>query len=166
MDRDGDAEMEDDMGSPLATPSLLAHGKRCVGEESEAEPARSRPRLQHVEAREDIEFDVSEVFSCPRVSKMAAAMGLRRGYALDVKEVDEITARRLNADLPRDRAFLRKLQRRRKSRLLVASPTEMDSELREGALSQLRVAVDACRTQHKLGLYFILEQPLAAASWQ
>ena len=61
-DQDGDAQMQDDMGIPLATPNLLMPSKRSAEDETGQEPARGRPRLElpQGDRRQQSEFDVSE----------------------------------------------------------------------------------------------------------
>ena len=90
------------MGIPLATErEVRTNLKREKEEErdTDLEPAAAKARLENISdmpheasgQETPAEFDVSEIFSPPRVSAMAGEMGLRPGYSLDCTWQDEKT---------------------------------------------------------------------------
>ena len=127
---------------------------------------------------EAVEFDVSEIFSAPRVALLASEAGLRGGYSIDCRWQDRITGKQWDLMQARDQAQLWGVLRRHPSRLLLASPpctsfsalqrlrkTKMPEKQRREGLTLLEVAVKACRLQMWGGNHFILEHPAGADSW-
>ena len=119
-----------------------------------------------------------ELFSPPRVSVVAAEVGLRGGHCLDKVWHDRVTDRCWDLTRKRDQGQLWGLLRRRPTHLLMASPpyttssalqrlrkSEMPEEERRLGIELLEVAVKACRMQMKSGNFFILEHPAGASSW-
>ena len=72
-------EVSDDMGIPLATADQMVKrsAEHAGGDD---EPKAIRQRLEHVNL-EDYEFDVSEIFTCPRIVTIAEKIGLQPGYS-------------------------------------------------------------------------------------
>ena len=70
----------------------------------------------------DSEFDVSELFSVPRSCELAAELGSRSGYSLDLVHKEHITGQRWNFSRLQERSRLWNLLRQKMSKLLVASP--------------------------------------------
>ena len=171
------------MGIPLATEMSTETSRKREVEPMPGEPgpAAARPRLENIENMNEkgFEFDVCELFSPPRVCKLAAEAGWRAGYSLDKECADEVTGKSWDFTQTREQAQLWGLLRRRPTRLLVASPpcttfsslqhlrkTIMpDKERREGQ-EMLAVAAKACMMQVKNGGQFIFEHPAGASSWQ
>lgn len=122
QDGDGDEMMDD--GIPLATPEAInMSGKREATEVGDDEGKRRRPRLQCLnELSDGVEFDISEVFSVPRMTLTSKKRGLRAGYSLDETKVDVITGKKWDLSSSRHLASLWSLLKNRPSRLLVASP--------------------------------------------
>ena len=130
-------------------------------------------------ATADCEFDVSEIFSAPRVCSIAKEKGRKPGFSIDIAQEDAVTGKSWDLSKQRDQSMLWGLLRRRRSRLLIASPpcktfsrlqflrkTQMADSESENGEKLLHAAVKACRMQHKMGLYFILEHPETATSWK
>ena len=124
------------------------------------------------------EFAVSEIFSPPRTSQRARERSRRGGYSLDCEYADPITGRKWDLDDPRDVSKFWSLRKTRRSKLLIASPpcrtfSQLEHLRREprpeeeykAGRRMLRVAVEACKRQHEEGLWFILEHPRGASSW-
>ena len=124
-------------------------------------------------------YDFCEIFSSPRVCKIAEEVGMRGGYSLDVSWRDEVTGRSWNFLEEANQHRLWGLLKKSRPRLLVASPpcttfsslqnlrkTSMPDADRRQGLALLEVAVKACRLQHRAGHYFMLEHPLTASSWR
>ena len=175
-----DGEGDPDMGVPLATESTLVNIRKREADTGEevSEPAAVRPRLENLDV-ESAEFDISELFSPPRVSIVAEEAGLRGGYCLDKTCVDHVTGKSWDLNRQRDQAQLWGLLRRRPTRLLIASPpcttfsslqrlrkTAMPEAERLEGLELLKVAVKACQMQAKSGNLFLLEHPAGASSWK
>ena len=57
------------------------------------EPARTRQRIALLGHTGDTEFDVSEIFSAPRVCPLAEQEGFRRSYSIDVMHADKVTGK-------------------------------------------------------------------------
>lgn len=140
------APMEQDSGAQQSAASgsgaLIPSGKRP---DSSAEEARTsatqnpagtsaakKARLQHLggPAEDDIPMqegsttkrpDVSEVYSPPRVTAMARAMGMNAGWALDLRTVDA-NGRKWNFEDPSRRTEALRLVRETTPRVLIGSP--------------------------------------------
>ena len=102
----------DDMGIPLASEKVMGEkrrerdpadepaktklridvGKRTADIAEEEGRESRRQRLEHLSGGQ-CEFDVSEIFSVPRVCLVAKEFGWRSGYSIDIREGDEITGR-------------------------------------------------------------------------
>ena len=169
------------MGIPLATDDVMgseAKGKKEEEEDSGA-PKATRQKLECVFHLEDkTEFDVSEIFSRPRVCSIARDLSLRAGFSLNSETKDTHTDKSWNFLHKKEQARLMTLKAKRPSQLLVVSPPSemfmsqqrtgrvgtMQEEIDQGVLL-LRVAVRVCRFQMKSGRHFIFEHPREASSW-
>ena len=69
------------MGIPIADASMAL--KREVEQDGHGEPTAQRMRIEHAESTDNkYEFDVSGIFSQPRVCEVARARGLEAGPVL------------------------------------------------------------------------------------
>ena len=176
-----DVVIGDDMGIPLATDDVMgSEAKRKKEEEEDSgAPKATRQKLEcvfHLEGK--TEFDVSEIFSRPRVCPIARDLSLRAGFSLNSETKDTHTDKSWNFLHKKEQARLMTLLAKRPSQLLVVSlPSEMfmsqqrtgrvgtmQEEIDQGVLL-LRVAVRVCRFQMKSGRHFIFEHPREASSW-
>ena len=147
-DKEGDTVMEDDLGIPLATPTQMMSSKRAIDQDENEEPEKQRARLAGLEVEgrgvegtsaaggkgkdvegisarnleSELEFDVSEIFSRARVTKVAEKFNLRGGYALDILEKDIVTGKAWDLDKDKFQGQLWSLLAKVKSRLVVATP--------------------------------------------
>ncbi len=126
--------------------------------------------------------DVAEIYSPPRVTKIASDMGLRPAWALDLTQVDPADG------LPWD--FSSKVKRRRarelleadKPLMLIACPMcghfstlmnwnyasmsqEKAEEMLKAAMQHLKFALELCLVQYRAGRLFLFEHPAGASSW-
>ena len=155
---------------PVVVRQRLEGGKREAERDREPAGDHRRQRLDHLTGDVDVKaasqecaYDVCEIFSPPRVCKIATEMGMRGGYSLDMTWRDEVTGRPWNLLEEKNQHRLWGLLKKSRPRLLVASPPDAD---RRQGLALLEVAVKACRLQHRVGHYFMLEHPLTASSWR
>ena len=167
----------DDMGIPLATDDVVgSEAKRKKEDEEESgAPKATRQKLEcvlHLEGK--TEFDVSEIFSRPRVCPIARDLSLRAGFSLNSETKDKFWIFMHKKEQVRLMTLLAK----RPSQLLVVSPPSemfmsqkrtgrvgtMQEEMDQGGLL-LRVAVRGCRFQMKSGRHFIFEHPREDSSW-
>ena len=127
-------------------------------------------------------IDVSEVYSQPRMTKMAESLGLKKGFALDLLTNDEAG---VPWDLSRPEVQQKALTLLEETKpwLLVVSPPctvfsplqrwnftkmeehEVEKRLKEG-MSHLAFAVLMCVKQAKAGRKYMIEHPAPASSWQ
>ena len=130
------------------------------------------------ESKKQIEVDISEIFSPPRVTLVAKKRGLRGGYAADVNHIDPRTGRKWDLGSGGDKEAFQKMRAKCPSKLLIASPPctafsrlqtfnggARPDQLREGR-DLLRTAIEECRRQHVQGRWFIFEHPKLATSWK
>ena len=111
----------DDMGIPLATDDVMgSEAKRKKEEEEDSgAPKATRQKLEcvfHLEGK--TEFDVSEIFSRPRVCSIARDLSLRAGFSLNSETKDTHTDKSWN--------FLHKKQQATPTMTL--SPGQLNSE--------------------------------------
>ena len=199
MEQDSGAQQSAASGSGAPIPS----GKRP---DSSAEEARTsatqnpagtsaakKARLQHLggPAEDDIPMqegsttrrpDVSEVYSPPRVTAMARAMGMNAGWALDLRTVDA-NGRKWNFEDPSRRTEALRLVRETTPRVLIGSPMctafsqlqalnrrKLGETLWRARIEEAtRHLVFCCALyfeQMKRGDYFLHEHPAGASSWQ
>ena len=129
---------------------------------------------------QEAEYEVSELFSPPRVSKRAREVhGLRGGWSFDVRAEDPVTGERWDLLQRRRRIQARGLLRETGTELLVCSPPctafsalqnlnpgSMTPQKMEEAVSLVKFSMQMCRQQMDLGRYFVYEHPLGASSWK
>ena len=126
--------------------------------------------------------DVSEIYSPPRVIAMAARMGLRPGFALDLTVIDPDDGLPWDFDNPKKRAKAMAKVREEEPTLLIGSPMcrafsnlqtmnfgRMDrakvQELLAHGIMHLRFCISLYREQMRGGRYFLHEHPDFAKSW-
>ncbi len=129
------------------------------------------------------EFDVAEVYSPPRITKMARRMGLKAGWALDLTEVDPEDNQPWDFSIEEKMKRAKKFVDQDKPTMLIVCPMcgpfsklqevfdypkfskeDVETKLRE-ALEHLRFAIDLCLQQHEQGRFFLFEHPASASSW-
>ena len=123
--------------------------------------------------------DVAEVFSPPRTAARARERGLRGGWSLDLQCEDPWTGRPWDLGDESTREAARRLLRRTRPKLLVASPpctvfSQMqnlnggprDKVKYEEAVGLLAFAVELCELQAHAGRKFVFEHPAFASSWK
>ena len=127
------------------------------------------------------QMEVAEVYSPPRVTKMARRMGLRAGWSLDLTTCDENGRPWDFNDKSMRNAAVRKLLKDR-PRLLMGSPmcgpfssmnninySRMSTAEKEQRLAYGRKHLEFCMQLYELqwreGRYFVHEHPEAASSW-
>jgi hypothetical protein len=151
---------------------------RLRGMNIRMEGRRIIKEISRVEKRIAVEFDVSELFSCPRTVELAAKQGLRAGYSVDKKWVDGVSGKAWDLTRQEDKVAFGRLRNRRRSKLLVVSPpcTKLSilQNLRKGgvpmaeweeAVDLANFGVEACGDQLEDGGYFILEHPVTSRIW-
>jgi hypothetical protein len=126
---------------------------------------------------------VAEIYSPPRVARMAERMGMASGWSLDLTEVDPDDGQPWNFSKPDKRAKAKKKLLEDKPALLVACPmckefstwNDLNSEYRTDevvrdkiteAVSHLQFALELCREQLKAGRLLLFEHPCGASSWE
>ena len=131
----------------------------------------------------DVHSHVSEVYSPPRVTGLAAGMGLIPGMALDLSVVDPDDGKPWDFNDSQKRAKVLKRVFTERSLLLIGSPMcssfsslqnlnwgRMDPEEVERVKSygkkHLEFACKLYALQDEMNLYFLHEHPSSATSWQ
>ncbi len=135
-------------------------------------------------ARQDVQkFDkaVAEVYSPPRITRMAKQMGLSTAWALDLTENDPDDGQPWDLSKPEKRKKAMQLQDRDKPLMVIASPMcgpfstlqnlnlkKVDPEERRKAIAEailhLRFTAILCNRQARDGRLFMAEHPVGAAS--
>ena len=127
--------------------------------------------------------DVAEMYSPPRITKMAHKLGLRDGWALDLTEVDPDDGKAWDFNDESKRNKAKKMLKTDKPMMLIMSPmcgpfsklqelfnyphqdrSEVEEKIKE-ALIHLRFTVELCLMQHEAGRLFLFEHPASASSW-
>ena len=125
---------------------------------------------------------VSEVWSPPRVTKLAAEYGLNPGFALDL-QVDDENGQPWDFDKAEQREKCLNMIREQKLQFVIGSPMctafsileglnkwRMDSKkwnaLWEKGVRHMRFAVKIYRMQAHEGRWFLHEHPNSASSWK
>ena len=126
--------------------------------------------------------DVSEIYSPPRVTATAAAMGLRPGFALDLTVVDEDDGTPWDFSKPEKRQKATKMLDASKPFMLIVSPMcgpfsaiqnlnyiqmqkdDVKTKL-TAAMTHIKFCIDLCLKQHLDGRLFLFEHPAGASSW-
>ena len=126
--------------------------------------------------------DVTEIYSPPRVTKLAKQYGLQPGVAMDITTCDD-TGQPWDFCCPKQRAKALRLVRQQQPLLLVGSPMctawsilqglnahRHDPGWLDNLRQQSRVHLEFCTKlygeQVKHGRYFLHEHPASAASWK
>ena len=128
--------------------------------------------------REQVEFDVAEMFSRPRTTQLCRRFNLKAGYSADRRHCDEITGKTWDFNKKEDVKEFKRMRKRRRVGMLVVSPpctklsvlqnlrkTEMTQEEWEEAIRLAALGIEVCREQHKEGLGFVLEHPRSSKIW-
>ena len=128
-------------------------------------------------------FHVTEIYSPPRVVKMAKKMGLVPGLSLDLTTIDEDDGQPWDFSKKEKRDKARDLVRNKKHLLLVLSPMctafsilqrmnypkldpqEVEKYMKD-ATTHLEFCMDLCEIQTEQGMYFLFEHPWTATSWK
>ena len=126
--------------------------------------------------------DVGEVYSPPRVTKIASDMGLRPAWALDLTELDPSDGLPWDFSCEAKRRRAKKLLMEDKPLMLIACPmcgpfstimhwnyaemSEIEAKQKlSAAMEHLKFAVELCLTQYQAGRLFLFEHPVGASSW-
>ena len=162
--------------------SSSSSSKSDADQEEEQEPPRKKSRKQELQALqgEDRNFEVCEIFTPPRVTKRLKdrpGSDLRAGWSVDKHYVDPVTGRSYDLTNRRDQREVKRMLRRDKPLMLIASPscalvsvatltggpTEVETAQ---AQEMLRFAMELCEVQRRDGRDYIFELPQSARSWQ
>ena len=169
---EGGGELDAEPKLSLETCKMLESGL----DEIEKQDAQSRScDVMIISQRNLSEEEVAEVFSIPRVSKAAKAVGLKCGSAYDIKTGVDLASKK-----ERDRVQ-RELRVSKPKLLIVCPPCEPFSPLQnfrkhwdsrewlkklyQGKIF-LRYAMQLCEEQMGRGDLFVFEHPLHAKSWK
>ena len=125
--------------------------------------------------------DVSEIYSPPRMTRIAEELGLKPGFSLDLT-VDDEDGQPWDLSDPKKREKARRIIKEQQPELIVACPMcgpfsswmqvnytkvsekEVRQKLYE-ALKHLKFALEICKEQHEAGRLFVFEHPVQATSW-
>ena len=123
-------------------------------------------------------YDLGELYSPVRMTRIAEKKGLRAGWSFDCHHVDPLTGRSCDFLKNADRTEAKRLLVEDEVEVLSASPpctvfsnlqhmNQVDVSQKEWAegCRMLDHAVEMCRLQMDLGRGFIFEHPLTASSW-
>ena len=122
-------------------------------------------------------YDICELFSPARVTKFAKEEGLKGGWSLDIKHVDEVTGKTSDLSDPKVQNQVSKMLGRDKPLVVSLSPpctlfsllqnlrkTEIDPKDFAKALECVRFSVKVARYQIRNGRFYYFEHPLTATS--
>ena len=128
-------------------------------------------------------MDVAEMYSPPRITKMAEQLGMESGWALDLTETDPDDGLAWDFNDERKCAKAKRLLTRDKPTMLIMSPmcgpfsklqeifnypkmekAEVETKI-AAALRHLRFTIELCIMQHEAGRLFLFEHPASASSW-
>jgi len=158
---------------------------RCVLEGCSAHDELELPNLLVIESgshRYNNPHDLSEIYSPPRVTKMARQMGLKGGWALDLTTVDE-GGEPWDFNLESCRVKAKKLIQTSKPTVLIGSPEckwfsqlqtlnkmhykdpEAAAQCLKNAIGHMEFVAELYEMQLKAGRYFLHEHPSGASSW-
>ncbi len=128
--------------------------------------------------------DVAEVYSPPRITKMAEGMGLKAGWALDLTTTDPEDNAPWDFTVKAKREKVMKMLEVDEPFMLITCPMcgafsqlqelfnypKLDrsaiKEKLEAAMSHLKFTMDLCMAQHRAGRLFLFEHPSSASSWE
>ena len=139
---------------------------------------QKRPRKPLYEAWGDGTYDLVELFSQPRVTKVATEMGLRGGWSCDLNHIDPVTNRCYDLSTEEDQNRVWRMLGRDKPLVVGLSPectlfsqlqnlrkTEIDPVALAKAIECIKFSVRVARYQMRKGRLFYFEHPLSATSW-
>ena len=145
----------------------------------------SDEEIKHIAAvlTELTAVDVAEIFSPKRFTAEAAKLGLRPGFAVDLKECKPGSKEHWDLDRERDVREVHELMDKEEPYLLTGSPPcEAFSQLlniklasrdpenvkakKEQGVRRLHTAIGCYRKQMENGRYFLHEHPDGASSWK
>ena len=134
-------------------------------EELGQSPELQMPKAKGVRKRvieDGWKTDCGDVYSPPRITKVAARMGLKPAWALDLttRDVDDGKPWDFSNKEKRKKAAM--LLEQDKPLLLVVSP--MCGPF-NASMEHVKFALDLCLQQYKQGRFFIFEHSASAASW-
>ena len=127
-------------------------------------------------------FDVTEIYSPPRITAMAKKMGLKDGWALDLTETDEDDNQPWDFSIPSKRKKAKDKVKADKPLVLVLCPMcgpfstvqefnyqslgeeKVTTKLGK-ALEHVKFCLELCMEQHAAGRLFVFEHPVGASSW-
>ena len=127
--------------------------------------------------------DVAEVYSPPRITKLASDMNLKAAWALDLTVRDPDDDQPWDLSDPGKQAKTKKKINEDKPLMLVVCPmcgpfstmmnwnyaameTEQVREILDKAMEHLKFALELCVMQHQAGRLFLFEHPVGASSWE
>ena len=134
-------------------------------------------------AQIQIGMKISEVYSPPRVAKLAKQIGMQQGFSIDLREVDPDDGKPWNLSNPQKRAKIEQRVREEKPLLLIGcppctafctlfasnisrmNPTEVQEKIAE-ALVHLNFCLKLYQIQIEGNRYFLHEHPWGAWSWK
>ena len=127
--------------------------------------------------------DISEVYSPPRITKMARKMGLRAGWALDLTQVDSEDGQPWDFSVKAKRVKALHKLKQDEPMMLIVSPMcgpfsalqslfnypkqeyeQVRGKLRD-AMEHVKFCLELCLEQYVQGRLFLFEHPAGAASW-
>ena len=127
-------------------------------------------------------FDCGEVYSPPRITKMASDMGLHPAWALDLTVIDSEDGTPWDFSIPAKQKRAIEMLDRDKPAMLIACPMcgpfssmnninyakmdakEVEEKLR-AAMVHIKFALELCLKQYMAGRLFLFEHPAGASSW-
>ena len=131
----------------------------------------------------DCKYDIAEMYSPPRMVKLARQLGLRDGWSLDLTREDPDDGKPWDFGTEEKRKKAMKMVDVDKPLMLVlspmcgpfsrlnilfnyprAEPEKVREAIKEG-LMHLKFVMELCAKQHREGRFFLFEHPVAATSW-
>ena len=126
---------------------------------------------------------MAEIYSLPRMTKMAQRLGMRAGWALDLTETDPEDGQPWDFSVPAKQAKAKKMIDEDRPAMLILCPMcgpfsqlnelfnypkltkdEVKKKL-EAGLEHLKFAAELCAQQYEAGRMFLFEHPASASSW-
>ena len=157
---------------------------KAMLDELEKQPGFQLPknRRQRRSIAQSYGKDIAEVYSLPRVTKIASDMGLRPAWALDLTQTDPEDGLPWDFSSEAKRRRARQLLEKDKPLMLIACPMcgpfstlmhwnyakmpkEETEALLKAAMEHLRFALELCLTQYNAGRLLLFEHPVGARSW-
>ncbi len=128
-------------------------------------------------------MEVAEIYSPPRITKMANQLGMSGGWALDLTEIDEEDGKPWDfTDISKRKKALQRVEKDKPFMLIMSPMCGPFSKLQEvfnypkmerseveakisAAMEHLQFTVELCARQHAAGRLFLFEHPASASSW-